>query len=143
MALDSNAELKRDVEDRLRRMQQAVNDLEAEISKLNEKLTRERHRLDVTGEFFRLEFENNGNLNLQGAETPLFNIPQRFEQGTIRSACRDLLQQNGPMHVADLHTAITTGGRTVTKTSITSTLIRGDEFGRVEGRPNTFRLVQD
>ncbi len=143
MASAGITDISLEIESRLRDIEKVVQDLEAKVAEYNDDLAKERHRLEITREFYRLELERHGIAGSDDVERTLFDVPPRFAQATIRSACRQLLQEQGPMHVSAIHAAVEDGGRKVSKTSITSTLIRSDEFERVVGEPNTFRLKRD
>lgn len=130
--LDARSE----VESKVHAAEQVVRELEAKIGVLNDELGKAAYRLGTAKEFYRLEYGVN-------EESPLFTMPKRFENGTIREACRQLLKQSSPMHVAQIASAINDGGRAASKTSVTSILVRGREFGRVEGKANTFYLMEE
>lgn len=138
-----NPAIKSEIETRLREMEQVVHDLENQIAGLNDQLTGERHRLDISREFYRLEFKVAANSALAGMELPMFDVPLRFAKTTVRAACQQLLKERGPLHVSVIQEAVEEGGRKVSKTSISSVLNRAEEFERVEGQPNTFRLATD
>ena len=140
----SEAEIRAEIETKIRSVEKVVRDLEAKIGAFNEELEKGIHRREVIKEFFRLEYGNipNGD-GIAHADSPLFTIPKRFENSTIRESCRQILQGVGGMHVADIAKIIETGGRPTTKNSVTSVLVRGDEFGRTQGKQNTFYLIEE
>ena len=137
MTTSNAASIKATIEARLRSLKQTVDELESKIAQSSEELGREKHRLEVTQEFYNLEFGQNPDLPF------LFEVPKRFEDMTVRQGCLELLRENGAMHVAEIAEALKRGGREVAKTSVTSVLIRGTEFQRVQGKPNTFRVNEE
>ena len=137
----SGAEIRAEILAKVQLVEKVVRDLESEIAALNAELEKETHRLDVVSEYFRLEY---GNIPQdEGSGGPLFTMPKRFEGATVRESCREVLKGRGGMHVSDIASEIQEGGRIASKNTVTSILVRGNEFGRVEGRPNTFYLIQE
>ena len=140
----SGPDIRTEILAKVRLVEKVVRDLESKIADLNAELAIETHRLDVNSEYFRLEY---GNIPHDGSTTqpgePLFTLPKRFEMATVREACREILKGTGGMHVTDIARFIEDGGRPITKNSVTSVLVRGDEFGRVEGQTNTFYLIEE
>lgn len=133
----ANASIKATLEARLRSLEQTVDELEAKIADSTEELVREKHRLAIIQEYYNLEFRQNSH------ESLLLDVPKRFEGVTVRQACLELLREHGAMHVAEITERLKSGGREVAKTSVTSVLIRGNEFQRVPGKPNTFRVKEE
>ena len=140
----SEAEIRAEIETKIRSVEKVVRDLEAKIGTFNEELEKEIHRREVIKEFFRLEYGNIPNDDgIAYADSPLFTIPKRFENVTIRESCRQILKGRGGMHVSDIASEIEAGGRIASRNSVTSVLVRGDEFGRTQGKQNTFYLIEE
>ena len=140
----SGAEIRAEILAKVRLVEKVVRDLESKITDLNAELEIESHRLNVTSEYFRLEY---GNIphdeGIAQPNGPLFTMPKKFENATVREACRQMRKGRGGMHVAAIASEIEEGGRTATKNTVTSILVRGDEFGRTGGKTNTFYLIED
>ena len=133
------SDMKAEIEARVRSIEEVVSGLEAEIAEQNERLAKETHRLEITQEFYRLEYGQNSH----APDAVLFEMPKRFEGMTVRQACIELLREHGPLHVAKIVAHMKRGGRDVKKTSVTSVLIRRKDFVRVLGKPNTFQMNEE
>ncbi|MFC1935695.1 hypothetical protein ACFLX9_02905 [Chloroflexota bacterium] len=137
---DTRTDIRTEVERRIREIEKLVHDLEEKVAANMGELTKEKHRLDITKEFYTLELERLGVQTPSGTERPLFDMEPRFATMTAREACRQLLQGRGPMHARELQVELEKGGKKLKKPAITSVLVRGKEFERV--RPNTFKLIE-
>lgn len=131
----SEADIRAEIETKLRLVEEVVLDLGAKIRAWNEKLETAIHRRDVIKAFFEVEYGD-------PAGGPLFTIPKKFEGLTIRQACREVLKGSEGMHVADIASLIEEGGRQTSKNSVTAILVRGEEFART-GEQNTFYLIKE
>lgn len=136
----TEVDIRSGIESKLRQVEEAVRELDAEIARMQAELDKDIHRLEVMKEFYRLEFGDIASAEPVSNESPLFTMPKRFENVTIREACRQILRGTGGMHAGEIALAIMDGGRSVSVTSVTSVLVRGEEFGRVAGKANTFYL---
>jgi hypothetical protein len=139
MARQGITDMKAEIEARVRSIEEVVKDLEAKIAEQSERLAEKKHRLEITQEFYRLEYGQNSHT----PEAALFEMPKRFEGMTVRKACVELLRAYGAMHVATIADHMKRGGREVPKTSLTSVLIRSNDFQRVPGKPNTFQVNEE
>ena len=138
----TEVDIRSGIEGKLRLVEEAVRELDAEIGRLQRELDKETHRLEVMKEFYRLEFGDLASAEPVSSESPLFTMPKKFENVTIREACRQILRGTGGMHAAEIASAINDGGRSVPTTSVTSVLVRGKEFGRVAHKANTFYVIE-
>ena len=86
----TEADIRSGIESKLLEREEAIRELDAEISRLRADLEKDIHRLEVMKEFYHLEYGDVASAVPVSSENPLFTMPKRFENVTIREACRQL-----------------------------------------------------
>ena len=84
------------IEAKLREVDAIVVVLKQKIADHRAALAEAQHRRDIVAAFYQSEFGLNGSAEADTNEPPLFDMPRRFSQTTVREACRQLLQKRGP-----------------------------------------------
>lgn len=146
--MSSINDFERILKEKLTEAEAAVNRLKQEMTVMTSKLIEAQNRMKALTEVFKYEVDSKGIAYFQSPQTiqndkTLFHIEPPFKNITIREACRMILQEKGSLHIKDIQKILSEGGKEVGRTSITSILIRGKEFEKVEGKQNTFKLKDE
>lgn len=129
----------KEVQEKLEAARKETEELVLQIEQMKQKQEEAVKRYNVIKDFYELEFGNLVTKSSKDSEN-LFEVKPLFKDLTIREGCIMILRNSGPLHVSEIQRILNEGGRYVEKRSLTSTMLRGKEFKKVEGKQNTFKL---
>ena len=129
-----NEMMKKDIRQKIEATEKEVDSLQQKVYESTTDLHTAKKTLQILYDFYELEFQE---------QIMKRKVTPRFIDITIRQACRIILKENITLHISDIQRILEEGGRKVIKTSITSILIRSQEFVRAPGLENTFKLKEN
>lgn len=125
--------------DKLKAAEKDVELIRQELAVWTTKLQQAEQRIQAYRRVYELEYGTGNHDNNKNASA-LFPNATRFVGKTLREASIEVLKEQGALHLSDVHRYLAEGGLENKKTTLVTVLIKGKDFERVEGKPNTFRL---